>query len=168
MMKNKKNIVLKKKGVRKIDTPLGYLYIISTESGIIKITSRENIENNSIGKQHLDSAERWLISYFNGSEIKRPELDYLDMTEFQKKTLDQLMINVKFGETISYSELAILIKNRSAVRAIGTTMAKNPWPIIIPCHRVIKKDNSIGKYSGIGGIKGKRILLEHEGIKVFN
>ena len=90
------------------------------------------------------------------------------MTEFQKKTLDQLMINVKFGETISYSELAILIKNRFAVRAIGTTMAKNPWPIIIPCHRVIKKDNSIGKYSGIGGIKGKRILLEHEGIKVFN
>ena len=109
MLKNNKKVKLEKNGVRKIHTPLGKLYVLSTEIGIIKITSKKNIENNSIGKKHLDSAERWLISYFNGSEIKRPELDYQNMTEFQKKTLYELMINVKFGKTVSYTELAFLI-----------------------------------------------------------
>ena len=168
MLKNNKKVKLEKNGVRKIHTPLGKLYVLSTEIGIIKITSKKNIENNSIGKKHLDSAERWLISYFNGSENKRPELDYQNMTEFQKKTLYELMINVKFGKTVSYTELAFLIRNRTAIRAIGTALAKNPWPIIVPCHRVIKKDNSIGRYSGIGGKMGKKLLLEHEGVEIFN
>ena len=70
---------------------------------------------------------------------------------------------IGFGKIISYGELAILLKNVRATRAIGTALARNPWQIIIPCHRVVNSDKNIGNYSGIKGNMGKKFLLKHEG-----
>jgi methylated-DNA-[protein]-cysteine S-methyltransferase len=153
-------------GIRKIDTPLGIIYAISTEKGIIKMTSKKQIENDSIGKLHLDKTEKWFDSYFKGEEIKRPSLDYQEMTVFRKKVLNKLTKEITFGKIISYGELAKLLKNQRATRSIGTALANNPWPIIIPCHRVINSNNNIGNYSGIKNNIGKKFLLTHEGFNI--
>ena len=69
---------------------------------------------------------------------------------------------VGYGKTTSYGELARRAGRPGAARAVGTAMRRNPWPIVVPCHRVLKGDGSIGGYSGRGGVKFKRQLLEME------
>mgnify|MGYP003295664464 CR=1 FL=1 len=83
----------------------------------------------------------------------------MEGTIFQKKVWEALC-TIPYGETRSYKEIAIQIKNPKAVRAIGMTNHKNPICIIVPCHRVIQHDGSIGGYAG--GIEKKRKLLEIE------
>ena len=90
------------------------------------------------------------------------------MTVFRKRVLNKLVKEITFGKIISYSKLANLLENLGATRAVGTALAKNPWPIIIPCHRVVNNNGKIGKYSGIGGIMGKKMLLKHEGLSISN
>ncbi|MBK65193.1 MAG: cysteine methyltransferase [Euryarchaeota archaeon] len=153
-------------GIRKIDTPLGIIYAISSEKGIIKITSKKQIGNDSIGKSHLDKTEKWFDLYFNGEEIERPPLDYQEMTVFRKKVLNKLMEEITFGKIISYGELANLLKNERASRAVGTALGKNPWSIIVPCHRVVNSNKKIGNYSGIKNNIGKKFLLTHEGFNI--
>jgi methylated-DNA-[protein]-cysteine S-methyltransferase len=155
-----------KYGIRKIDTPIGILYAISTKKGIIKITTKKQNENNTIGEMHLNNAEEWFKSYFKGDEIERPLLDYQEMTVFRKNVLNKLTEKILFGEIISYGRLAILLEKKGASRAVGTALSKNPWPIIVPCHRVINNNGEIGKYSGINNILGKKMLLKHEGLDI--
>ena len=168
MKKNDTMSEISKYGIRKIDTPLGVLYAISSKDGIIKITSKGQIENDSIGQVHLNETEEWFNSYFNGEEIERPPLDYQEMTVFRKRVLNKLAKEITFGKIISYSKLANLLENLGATRAVGTALAKNPWPIIIPCHRVVNNNGKIGNYSGIKGIMGKKMLLKHEGLNISN
>jgi methylated-DNA-[protein]-cysteine S-methyltransferase len=83
-------------------------------------------------------------------------------TEFQKKVWKALL-TIPFGKTKTYGEVAVLIENPDAVRAVGGAANKNPVPVIIPCHRVIGAD---GKLVGFGGgLKRKEYLLEIEGKK---
>jgi len=166
MKKNDVMLEIFNHGIRKIDTPLGILYAISSEKGIIEITSKKQIENDSIGKLHLNKTEKWFDSYFKSKEIERPCLDYQDMTGFRKKVLNELTKEITFGKIISYGELANLLEKSRAVRAIGSALAKNPWPIIVPCHRVVNSDMKIGNYSGISGNIGKKFLLTHEGLNI--
>ena len=70
--------------------------------------------------------------------------------------------SVTFGSTISYGELARRAGKGSAVRAAGGVMARNPLPLIIPCHRVIRSDGRPGGFSAAGGVEVKWRLLEHE------
>ena len=67
---------------------------------------------------------------------------------------------IKYGETASYGKIARMAGNNKAVRAVGTANAKNPLPIIIPCHRIISSNGNIGGYSG--GLDKKLYLLDHE------
>lgn len=80
-------------------------------------------------------------------------------TDFQRIVLNTLLA-VPYGQTISYSELANEVGNPRAARAVGTALHKNPICIIVPCHRVIKADGSLGGYAGREGLK--RQLLEFE------
>ena len=66
------------------------------------------------------------------------------------------------GQTRTYKQVAVAIKEPKAIRAVANAVGKNPYPIVIPCHRVIRSDGSLGGYSGIGGIKTKQKLLEKE------
>jgi len=84
------------------------------------------------------------------------------VTDFQKKVLLYTK-TISLGQIKTYSEIAISIAYPTAIRAVGNALATNPFPILIPCHRVIKKDLSLGKYQG--GILLKKKLLRLEGIQ---
>ncbi|MDX9689449.1 MAG: methylated-DNA--[protein]-cysteine S-methyltransferase [Proteobacteria bacterium] len=81
-------------------------------------------------------------------------------TAFQHKVW-QALLTIKTGQTISYGELARRIKKPKAVRAVGTALGKNPVPVLLPCHRVIASNGSLGGFTG--GLSLKKKLLEIEG-----
>ena len=105
--------------------------------------------------------------YFDGDAhaIDKLEVDLTDLnSEFQRKVLTTLRKAVPAGVTITYSELAELVGHAGAARAVGTTMATNPVPIILPCHRVLASDGTLGGYGG--GLDMKRKLLSIEGVQL--
>ena len=152
---------------------IGYLEIIEEKDGIseisflgkIDIEERKKLYNISIESPLTKKCSKQLEEYFAG---KRKEFNIkLDVigTEFQKECWNSLL-KIPYGETISYSDEAKIIGKDKAVRAVGSANGKNCIPIIIPCHRVVSKDGSLGGYSGgEGGNKGieiKKYLLELE------
>ena len=82
-------------------------------------------------------------------------------TEFQIKVWKEIA-KIPLGETRSYKEIATAIGSPNSSRAVANACGKNPYPIKIPCHRVVKSDVSIGGYSGTGGIERKKELLAKE------
>ena len=83
----------------------------------------------------------------------------VDLTQFQLKVLKEVS-RIPLGEVRSYKWLAKKLGKPAAVRAVGTALKKNPFPVISPCHRIIKSDGNIGGYSG--GSNKKKLLLELE------
>lgn len=104
-------------------------------------------------------AEQWLDSYFLG---KRPDPRSLCMrfsgSDFMQAVWLELL-NIKYGEAITYGGLAARVGCRSA-RAVGAAVGRNPISVIVPCHRVVGAGGSLVGYAG--GIERKRWLLEHE------
>ena len=90
-------------------------------------------------------------------------MNNLQGTCFQKELWDQIKLIPK-GQTRSYKDIANAIGRPNAYRAVANACGKNPYPIVIPCHRVIASDGSIGGYTGNGGIKTKKKLLQQEGV----
>lgn len=86
--------------------------------------------------------------------------DKCQMTEFQEKVYNAVK-KIPEGETRSYEWVAKQIGNPKAVRAVGNALNKNPYAPVVPCHRVIRKDGSIGGFAG--GVKKKKALLKKEG-----
>jgi methylated-DNA-[protein]-cysteine S-methyltransferase len=82
-------------------------------------------------------------------------------TPFQQRVWTALR-EIGFGHSISYLELARLVGDEKAVRAVGGANARNPLPVVVPCHRVIGSDGSLTGFGG--GIERKRWLLRHEGV----
>ncbi len=82
-------------------------------------------------------------------------------TNFQIKVWKEIA-KIPKGKTKSYKEIAIAIGRPNSSRAVANACGKNPYPIEIPCHRVIKSNGEIGGYSGKGGVKVKKILLSKE------
>lgn len=109
-----------------------------------------------------------LNKYFNEKDAHF-SLDYLNLdklTDFQRKVLIA-EFNTKKGTVNSYGQLAKSINNPKAYRAVGSALSKNPFPIIIPCHRTVKSNRTIGGFGGIkSGLESKKTLLELEGIMV--
>lgn len=89
------------------------------------------------------------------------ELGRHRLTDFQKRVLLATM-TVKKGQTMTYKELARVAGHPNAYRAVGTALRLNPYPIKIPCHRIVKSDGTPGNYSGIGGTRKKVALLKME------
>ncbi len=101
-----------------------------------------------------------LTLYFHGLKNDfSQKTKFLTGTDFEKKVWLALK-KIPFGETMTYRQLAEKIGRPGAARAVGRALSKNPIPIIIPCHRVIESDGSIGGYSS--GVKTKIRLLELE------
>ncbi len=88
----------------------------------------------------------------------------LEGTEFQIKVWNAL-IKIPIGETKTYKEIAKLIGSPKAARAVANACGKNPYPITVPCHRVVRSDGGLGGYSGKGGVETKRQLLENERLR---
>ena len=96
-------------------------------------------------------------------KLNRPSNNDFRGTKFQKKVWNYLK-TIKKGSLKTYKQVAKGINRPKSVRAVANAVGKNPFPIKTPCHRVIRSDGSLGGYSGIGGIKTKKILLKKEGI----
>ncbi len=97
-------------------------------------------------------------------KINKKTLQNLKGTDFQKKVWAELL-KIPKGKTITYTELAKKIGKPKAVRAVANAVGANPLAPVIPCHRVIRSDGTLGGYSGKGGIKTKIALLKKEGIQ---
>ncbi len=107
----------------------------------------------------IKEAIKFLDSYFKGNPMGLPPLD---LSQFTKKELSvyKALMKVPFGRTISYGELSKKAGITNGGRFVGNSMAKNAFPIFIPCHRVIRGNGDLGNYGG--GTDIKRFLLEHE------
>jgi methylated-DNA-[protein]-cysteine S-methyltransferase len=150
----------------KMKTDIGNIYLVASEEGLEKVyLSRERVpmalslESNDIRVKILAQAVRELGEYFEGRrqtfEVKLAPKG----TAFQKRVWTQLS-KIPYGETCSYRDIAARIKNAKAVRAVGGANGKNPLCIIVPCHRVIAADGTLGGYSGGLHIKTKLLKLE--------
>ena len=123
---------------------------------------RETVPRTGAGAI-VRQAEQELREYF--ASRRRTFTVKLDLegTEFQRKAW-QAMRKIPFGETISYGDQARKVGKPKAYRAVGSANGKNPIPIIVPCHRVLASDGSLGGYSL--GLSMKRRLLALEGVSV--
>lgn len=140
-----------------MDTPIGRLGVVVKQGRVREVRFGEHSLDD-------DPVTQQLREYFAGErrEFDVP-LDLSGVTPFRAEVLRALM-RVPYGETTTYAELARAVGNPKAVRAVGSACATNPLPILIPCHRVLRADGSLGGYRG--GEAAKRFLLRLEGIDV--
>lgn len=130
------------------------------EDGIVEKITFSEIENSNSDAEGLLQAEQEIREYLKGQR-RMFSFPYRLQTEgFQKDCLLALM-KVPYGTTVSYAELAAMAGSPGAARAVGNAMHRNPLPILIPCHRVIKSDGGIGGFGG--GMEVKRFMLLLEG-----
>ncbi|MEY2453504.1 MAG: methylated-DNA-[protein]-cysteine S-methyltransferase [Acidimicrobiaceae bacterium] len=157
-----------------VDTPVGPLGVAITDAGLVKVALQPGEEDfleelsahvsPRILEQpaKLDDVRRQLDEYFNGRRTTFSlQIDWQLSRGFRQMVLKTLFSQVQFGEVVSYGELASRVGHPKASRAVGTAMATNPVPIVVPCHRVLRTGGSIGNYGG--GVEMKRQLLTHEG-----
>ena len=143
---------------RQFHSPIGLLTLVANENSVIELSWDKKIESDD---QHpvLDLAQKQLQEYFNG---KRKQFDLpLTVTgSVFKKNIWKALQLIPYGKTISYLELAHTAGFPKAYRAAGTACGKNPVPIIIPCHRVIAQNGTLGGFSGDINIKKFLLALE--------
>jgi len=147
-------------------SPVGPIYIVAGAQGLQGVFWQQqpfkcvdHLDPKRPEDQLIIKAVKQLKEYFAG---KRKEFDidlHFTGTVFQNRVWKALS-QIPFGKTVAYKDIAQKIKNPKAVRAVGTANGKNPFCIIVPCHRVIAADGSIGGYGG--GVSVKRRLLAIE------
>ncbi len=141
------------------DSPLGSIKYEYDGTKIYKISF---VFDEEITEDYDPKINQSLAGYFNG-EVKVFDFDFEfnQKTKFQQEVLKAL-INIPYGETKSYGEIASIIGRPKAVRAVGQACKSNPIGIMIPCHRVIGKNNQLTGYSGKDYIYLKEKLLKLE------
>ena len=141
--------------------------------GKVKLKS---IKNSNLIYESVNECLSYFETYFNLNEIDISKLidpsicwsSFCDHNSFRELILKTLTTQVLVGKRVSYKELSDLAGRPNAQRAVGTVMAKNPIPFIIPCHRVVKSSNSKNKNENIGnygcGVEIKKWLLNYESL----
>jgi O-6-methylguanine DNA methyltransferase len=155
------------------DTDLGRAWIGYTPKGLSVIKmgmesdeSFEQYYTKRIGRQPVRSHvpekyKRAIQKVLRGEKPPKVPLALEELPEFERTVLHHLS-KIPFGEVRPYAWLAKEAGNPGAVRAVGTIMARNPIPFILPCHRIIPSDGGVGNYGY--GTEMKRVLLEREGV----
>lgn len=145
-------------------TPLGLLKIVANNKAIISIQFGQSKKIKSKQEAHplLQLCKQQLAEYFSHQRKKFSLPLQKQGTQFQKLVWAALQ-EISFGDTQTYQQIAQLITHPKAMRAVGTANGRNPWVIVVPCHRVVAK-NGLGGYSG--GLSKKIGLLKHEGFKI--
>lgn len=155
---------------RTIESPIGNIRIQATSRGLtglrfvdghLPVESDDN--QDAAARALLDQAERELHDYFAGALSRFTVAVAPEGTEFQRRVWT-LLQTIGFGETRSYIDLARALDLPGGSRAVGGANGANPIPIIIPCHRVVAADGSLGGFSA--GLDRKRWLLAYEGVGV--
>lgn len=158
---------------RTVDSPVGSLLLAATDRGLVRVAyQREDHDRvmDTLAKRlsprllyapaRLDGAARQLEEYFTGARscFDLP-LDYALSGGF-RASVHRHLRTIRYGRTQSYAQVAALVGRPKAVRAVGTACATNPLPVVVPCHRVLRSDGSLGGYAG--GLAAKVLLLELE------
>lgn len=160
---------------RTVDSPVGPLLLAATEQGLVRVAyAREDHDSvlqdlaDAVSPRildapaRLDTAARELDEYF--ARTRRSfdlPLDWRLAAGFRGTVLHHLP-EIGYGQTASYAAVAALAGSPRAVRAVGTACAKNPLPVVVPCHRVVRSDGAMGGY--LGGAEAKRLLLDLEAV----
>ena len=158
---------------RTVDSPLGALLLAATETGVVRLAYEREDHDQVLqalalkvsprvlhAPRRLDEAARQLEGYFTG---RRHTFDVpLDLrlsAGFRRQVLDHLR-TIAYGHTESYAGVALATGRAQAVRAVGSACATNPVPLLVPCHRVLRSDGTLGGY--VGGLGAKQALLALE------
>jgi methylated-DNA-[protein]-cysteine S-methyltransferase len=158
---------------RTVDSPVGTLLVAATDAGLVRLAyEREDHEKvlqrlaDQVSSRilhaprRLDEAARQLEEYFSGRRRSFGlPLDFRLSHGFRREVLAHL-VTIGYGRTESYTEVAGATGHPRAVRAVGSACATNPLPVVVPCHRVLRSDGSLGGY--IGGLTVKTALLALE------
>jgi len=160
---------------RTIDSPVGSLLLAATREGLVRVAfDREDhdavlarlaaeISPRILRAPHrLDGAATQLDEYFGG---RRRTFDVpidLQLAHGFRRTVLTHLGEIAYGETASYAMVAAASGSPAAVRAVGSACANNPLPLVVPCHRVVRSDGSIGQY--LGGTDAKQALLAMEAV----
>jgi O-6-methylguanine DNA methyltransferase len=167
--------------------PVGKVFVAATDAGIVETRfggaelsrfiadARERLgmivtdtrEFAAEGALIVDDALRQLDEYFQSQRRSFDlPIDYRAMTDFQRSVYE-CVIQIPAGQMDTYQGVANKLNNPKAIRAVGGALARNPIPILIPCHRVVGSDGTMIGYSGFGGVEVKRLLLKLEGSLMF-
>lgn len=154
--------------IETLETPSGLLAISCQEGAVTSIQlhhgktrgDEENREPSSFSSDLLTQIKKQLADYFSGIRRSFSVPIKPEGTSFQKAVW-QLLLAIPYGKTSSYSDIAKKIGQPNAARAVGMACKRNPLPLLIPCHRVIAKDGSLGGFS-LGGVGVKEKLINHE------
>lgn len=123
------------------------------------------LEVESATPAEIADAVALLRAYFTGDPVDFSPLvlDEAALSSAEARIYTALR-GVARGETVTYAELAVLAGIKDGARAVGVAMARNPWPVIVPCHRVLAAGGALGGFSAPGGVTTKRRLLTMEGV----
>ena len=148
-------------GYATVDSPVGPLLVAATPAGVVRVSfALEGFDDVLEAPARLDAPRRQLEEYFEGRRTAFDvPVDWRLSTGFRARVLHAIAA-IPYGRTGTYRSVATAAGNPAAVRAAGTACATNPIPIIVPCHRVVRSDGTMGRYGG--GEAAKRALLEHE------
>ena len=158
---------------RTIATPIGELLLAGTERGLVRVAFPRQGHDEVLASLaqtvsprilrapgRLDQVSRQLDEYFAGHRtVFDLPLDFRLATGFRRAVLAHLPA-IPYGRTESYAQVAAAAGSPKAVRAVGTACARNPLPVVVPCHRVVRSDGTAGGYAG--GPDAKRVLLTLE------
>ena len=162
--------------VAEFSSPFGNMFIAFNESGITGSALTRTTSLNQFcertndftgaGCEKISSLPQGLVRALTLWSKEHDDsgliFDFADSTSFQQNVWNACL-TIPFGSTVSYGELAALVKNPKAARAVGSALGVNPFLILIPCHRVIGSDGNLGGYAG--GVNLKSFLLEVEEAK---
>ncbi len=159
---------------RTVDSPVGPLLLAATAKGLVRVAYRCEDHEKVLERlardlsprilhapEPLDAAAKEIDEYFAGLRqgFDLP-LDWSLARGFRRQVLMRLRA-IGYGQTTNYAAIAAAAGNPKAVRAVGTACATNPIPVVVPYHRVVRSDGSIGQY--VGGVDAKQALLTIEG-----
>ena len=158
---------------RTIDSPVGPLLLAATPLGLVRVAyqreghdavlqalARKISPRILAAPRRLDEAAGQVEEYFAGRRTTFDlALDLRLSAGFRRTVLGHLAA-ISYGHTESYAEVAAATGHPGAVRAVGSACATNPLPVVVPCHRVVRSDGSLGGY--LGGLEVKRTLLDLE------
>jgi methylated-DNA-[protein]-cysteine S-methyltransferase len=156
-------------------TPIGPLFLAAGDEGLIRISYQDSEADFLAGfdrrarlvedSHALAPYRQQLGEYFDGDlESFTMPLDLSRLTDFQRRVLSTIA-RIPAGAVWTYRQVAVAVGKPKAARAVGQALGSNPLPIVLPCHRVIASDGTLGGYAG--GLAIKRKLLKHEGAQLF-
>ena len=164
-------------GYGRIDSPIGPLFIAASDQGVCEIGFGAT-ESESLFQHHLEErgfrpvpdwtavagVARQLREYFGGERNRfEVPLDFSGVSPFTRSVLTATA-QVPFGQLSTYRDIAQQVGRPSATRAVGNALGRNPIPVIVPCHRIVRSDASLGGYTG--GLEIKERLLSLEGVSI--